>query len=463
MMKQPLLAAVKEDRSKSKNSKAKASASSSNLTSSGLPLSNHSSSKKHGPRLQVNTDARAQYSNLSGLSSARKSNSNLSSTYPYKSDLGSTGKSPRNKLTSDEGLLELKRKVKESDAITDEFGYRKLPTRPRGTGNLDLSRNAGATSSSISPPPAGPKRENSPGRSAKASPEPQRQQIKANIERSPRGSSPGRRGVLERSESPKSIERRPNLPSGTIVKPLEFGITPSVKELLIRETRFVDKKDVDRALGVEPATEIFHISAQVQQRSPKSYNPVPQNQTPAKKSPQKARPAPIRVADPPKQAPHNRKPTTPTSPSASPVSRTSQPTNSEAPLAHSSVILASKRAMSPKKAVEMLGFNHRLPTRQNAEIQRQIAESLKLSEAAVKERTPKSGAKSIAQLVPIKTDNQKQFHSTHKSEAKLVKSSIASESVKKLKQQTDKSENGNSKSPSKPKIEKIDVSPKKAK
>lgn len=446
MMRQPLLSAAKESRSKSRKSTAKFAASAGASGDSSIPLNSQVQSKHRNSKAIFAKDKSGIELNGRDTSGSKKSNLDISTGTHYKSEYSSSGKSPWVKLSSDEGLLELKKRVKESDVIADEIAYRRERSRPRN--NLVASQHMTPAQSSPSPPATSKSRGSSPGRYVKNSPEPVK-----NVDRSSqvRQVSPKRRDILQRSESPKSPERQFVFSPGKHTRPLEFGITGSSKEMLIKETRFVDKKDVNKALGVdEPEPMPSDVKPPTALTQTKSSVKSPAKQT-AIASPRI--PSPIKLSGGAQQDSKQVRP---------------QPVNTEYQNPQYSAIMASKRTTSPKKAVEALGFNQKLATRKNQQKQLQISESLRLSESKVQEKLAKIPTKSTAELVPIKTEGKKQNHYTHKSEARLAKVTQASTTESQPQSRfRNPSPSGEvkpwSRSTSKPKVEKIDVSPTKPK
>lgn len=442
MMRQPLLSAAKESRSKSRKSTAKFAASAGALGDSSIPLNSQVQSKHRNSKAIFTKDKSAIELNRRDTSGSKKSNLDISTGTHYKSEYSSSAKSPWVKLSSDEGLMELKKRVKESDVIADEIAYRRERSRPRN--NLVASQHMTPAQSSPSPPATSKSRGSSPGRYVKNSPEPVK-----NVDRSSqvRQVSPKRRDILQRSESPKSPERQFVFSPGKHTRPLEFGITGSSKEMLIKETRFVDKKDVNKALGVD---EPEPIPSDV-----KPLTTLAQTKSLAKQAATASPriPSPIKLSGASQQYSKQSRP---------------QPVNPEYQNPQYSAIMASKRTTSPKKVVEALGFNQKLATRQNQQKQLQISESLRLSETKVQEKLAKMPTKSTAELVPIKTEGKKQNHHTRKSEARLAKvTQVSTAEFQAQSRFRNPSPSGEvkpwSRSTSKPKVEKIDVSPTKPK
>ena len=446
-MKQPLLSAAKESRSKSKKASAKFAASAGASGDSSIPLNSQVQSKHRNSKAFLAKDKSDSALNGRNSSSNKRSNLDVSTGTHYRSEYSASAKSPWVKLSSDEGLLELKRKVKESDVISDELAYRRERTRSRN--NLTASQQMKPAQSSPSPPAASKSRGSSPDRYVKNSPEPAK-----NLNRPPvaQGTSPKRLNILERSESPKSVGREFVFSSGKNTRPLEFGITGSTKEMLIKETRFVDKKDVNRALVVDEV-EVLPTALIVQAGTTPKKEVL---KSPAKVADQVG----PRVPSPLKQKGLSLQE------SVASKAGTPQPVTPDSKVFQYSAIMGSKRTTSPKKAVEALGFNQKLATRQNQQKQIQIAESLRLSESKVQEKLSKVSKKSTADLVPIKSDGKKQAQYGHKSEARLVKAAQlpTNESQGRFRNPTPSGEvQPWSRSTSKPKVEKIDVSPTKPK
>lgn len=447
MMRQPLLSAAKESRSKSKKTLAKFAASAGASGDSSIPLNSQVQSKHRNSKAFIAKDKSDSSLNGRDSSSNKRPNLDLSTGTNYRSEYSASAKSPWVKLSSDEGLLELKKKVKESDIIADELAYRRERTRPRN--NLTASQQMKPAQSSPSPPANSKSRGSSPSRYVKNSPEPAKN---LNRPTAVREISPKRHNILQRSESPKSVGREFVFSAGKNVRPLEFGITGSTKEMLIKETRFVDKKDVNKALGVDESEVLSIVSKNQPINTPKKE---------VVKSPAKvAEQLGARVPSPLKQKGLSLQE------SAISKAGTPQPATPDNKVFQYSAIMGSKRTTSPKKAVDALGFNQKLATRQNQQKQVQIAESLRVSDSKVQEKISKISKKSTADLVPIKIDGKKQAQYGHKSEARLAKAAQlpTNESQGRFRNPSPTREvQPWSRSTSKPKVEKIDVSPTKPK